>query len=209
MKTIGEIIHSARQSRNFTREQLSHLTKIDTRYIEALERNEFGKLPPATFTKGFVRNLALALEKDPLEWIAIFRRDYHSTLPVKAHPLRLARRFSLGSLFQSQITIFVLGVVVFVTYLGFQYRAVLTPPPLEVSSPAKDAVVISPITINGQTVSGTTITINDDLKITPDVSGNFVTKLNLPTGSNQIKVSAISRFSRTTTKTIDITVLSQ
>jgi len=67
MKTIGEIIRSARKDKGLSAAQLSGITKIDARYIEALEENNFKSLPSATFTKGFVRNLAISLNKDPDE----------------------------------------------------------------------------------------------------------------------------------------------
>lgn len=209
MKTIGEIIRSARKDQGLSPTQLSGITKIDVRYIDALEENDFKKLPSSTFTKGFVRNLAISLGKDPGEWVALLRRDYHSLTPVASQGLRRPRHFSLSSLFQSQTLLIVLGAIVFLGYLGFQYRAVITPPPLEISSPIKDAVIVSPVSLKGKTASGTTVIINDDLKIVPDSSGHFLTKLNLSPGNNEIKVEVINRFSRTTTKIIPITILSQ
>ncbi len=209
MKTIGEIIRSARKDKGLSAAQLSGITKIDARYIEALEENNFKSLPSATFTKGFVRNLAISLNKDPDEWVALLRRDYHSITPVNSQALRRTHRFAFSSLFQSQTLLIVLGVIVFSVYLGFQYRAVITPPPLEISSPVKDAVTVSPVSLEGKTASGTTVIVNDDLKIVPDSSGRFLTKLNLSPGNNEIKVVVENRFGRSTTKTIPITVLSQ
>ena len=211
MKTIGEIIRTSRVDRALSEQQLSGLTRIDAKYIQALEENDFKKLPPATFTKGFVRNLAQALGKNPDEWVALLRRDYQAAT-ISTTPLSLPRRrakFSLASLFQSQMALLLLGSLVFVIYLGFQYRAVITPPALEVINPLKDAVTISPITIEGKTASGTTITINDDLKITPDSSGYFAAKLNFSPGQNEVKVSVTNRFGRSTTKIVPITIVSQ
>ncbi len=209
MKTIGEILDTTRKDHGFTTQQLSAMTKIDARYIEAIEANDFKNLPSATFTKGFVRNLAISLGKDPDEWVALLRRDYQTTSPTNPSPIRRARRFSLGSLLQSQAVLLALGAVIFVVYLGFQYRAVITPPPLELTTPAKDAVTVSPVTLEGKTASGTTVIINDDLKIVPDSSGRFQTKLNLSPGTNEIKVVVLNRFSRSTTKVVNITILSQ
>lgn len=107
------------------------------------------------------------------------------------------------------MALLLLGSLAFVIYLGFQYRAVITPPALAVINPQKDAVTISPVTIEGKTVSGATVTINDDLKISPDSSGYFAAKLNFSPGQNEIKVSVTNRFSRTTTKVIPITIVSQ
>ncbi len=211
MKTIGEIIRTSRVDHALSEQQLSGLTRIDAKYIQALEENDFKKLPSATFTKGFVRNLAQALGKNPDEWVALLRRDYQAATNT-ATPLSLSRRrtqFSLAALFQSQMALLLLGSLVFVIYLGFQYRAVITPPALAMINPEKDAVTISPVTIEGKTVSGTTITVNDDLKITPDSSGYFAAKLNFPPGQNEIKVSVTNRFGRSTTKVVFITIVSQ
>lgn len=209
MKTIGEVLRTARKDHGLSPQQLSGMTKIDVRYIEAIEENDFKSLPSATFTKGFVRNLAISLGKDPDEWVAILRRDYQTTSPASTAPLRRTRRFSLGSLLQSRTILLALGTLVFIIYLGFQYRAVITPPPLELTSPTKDAVTVSPVTLEGKTTSGTTVVINDDLKIVPDSSGHFQTKLNLSPGTNEIKVTVLNRFGRSTTKTLNITILSQ
>ncbi len=209
MKTIGEILNTARKDHGLNPQQLSGMTKIDARYIEAIEANDFKNLPSATFTKGFVRNLAISLGKDPDEWVALLRRDYQTTSPTNPSPIRRARRFSLGSLLQSQAVLLALGAVIFVVYLGFQYRAVITPPPLEINNPTKDAVTVSPVTLEGKTASGTTVIINDDLKIVPDSSGRFQTKLNLSPGTNQIRVVVLNRFNRSTTKVVNITILSQ
>ncbi|MBI2310384.1 helix-turn-helix domain-containing protein [Candidatus Collierbacteria bacterium] len=209
MKTIGEVLRTARKDLGLSLQQLSGMTKIDVRYIEAIEANDFKNLPSATFTKGFVRNLAISLGKDPDEWVALLRRDYQTTSPTNPSPIRRSRRFSLGSLLQSQAVLLALGAVIFVVYLGFQYRAVITPPPLEINNPTKDAVTVSPVTLEGKTSSGTTVVINDDLKIVPDSSGHFQTKLNLSPGINEIKVVVLNRFSRSTTKVVNITILSQ
>ena len=209
MKTIGEILRIARKDHGVSLQQLSGMTKIDIRHIEALEANDFKNLPSATFTKGFVRNLAISLGKDPSEWVAILRRDYQTTSPANVSPIRRSRRFSIGSLLQSRTILLVLGALVFIVYLGFQYRAVITPPPLEINNPTKDAVIVSPVTLEGKTASGTTVVINDDLKIVPDSSGRFQTKLNLSPGTNEIKVVVLNRFNRSTTKVVNITILSQ
>ncbi len=208
MKTVGEILKSGRLEKGLTVEKLSSLTKIDANYIQALEENNFAALPSATFSKGFIRNLAMALDKNPDEIVAVFRRDFNESRAILAKP-RLHRSIHLAPLLHSQVIFIVLGLLTFVVYLVFQYRAVITPPPIVLDSPANDAIVVSPVNISGHTSPGTTITINDDLRTAVDNSGNFATKLNLSPGQTDIKITATNRFSRTTTKDISITVISQ
>lgn len=207
MKNIGELLLAARLEKGLTIDRLSYITRIDAKYIQALETNDFKKLPPATFTKGFVRNLSSALGKNPDEMVAVFRRDYQissKTPVIQPHHLP---RLHLTHFLNSQALIIGLGAMIFVIYLVFQYRAVITPPPLNIKSPMANAVLVSPVAVEGTTVAGAAVIVNDDLKIVPDQQGNFSTRLNLSPGQNDVKVSVTNRFSRTTTKTITITVL--
>lgn len=208
MKTVGDILKSERLGRGLTIEGLSRLTKIDPKYIESLESNQFDLLPSATFAKGFVRNLAISLNKDPGEMVALFRRDYQESF--KASPLlKRTKPFKLNQVLNSQATLWIVGASVFLIYLVFQYRAVLTPPKLTLSSPTNNAVLSSPVTVEGETQVGAVIDINDGLKITPDSTGHFATKLTFDNGESKISITSTTRFGRSTTKTIPITILSQ
>jgi cytoskeleton protein RodZ len=59
MKTVGQLLHAERLKKNISIEELSLATKIDGKYIEALESDRYNLLPSETFTKGFIRNLSL------------------------------------------------------------------------------------------------------------------------------------------------------
>ena len=76
MKTVGEILKQARTDQGISLATVAGQTKIQLKYIRALEENNFDKLPPAAFVKGFVRSYARVVSKDPEGLLAIFRRDY-------------------------------------------------------------------------------------------------------------------------------------
>jgi len=210
MKTVGQFLHSARLKKELSVEELSRATKIDTKYIEALEADRFDLLPSETFTKGFIRNLSLRLGSDPNELIAVFRRDYRQpetkTSSIKTHKKTAIK---LPLLLSSKLFPITLGVSVFVIYLVFQFRVILTPPPLEITRPSKDSVLVSPIDIAGITSSDSLVTVNDDNVIKPDQEGNFQIFLNLPVGETTITIKTTNRFSRSTTKTLPLTVISK
>src|SRR3989344_5617289 len=93
MKTVGQIISQARQKRGLSIDQLSGLTKIDSKYISALEQDHYYSLPSETFAKGFIRNLCQRLDLNPNELVAIFRRDFRhpeqSSVTKRRHRLNL------------------------------------------------------------------------------------------------------------------------
>lgn len=208
MKTVGQLLHSERIKNNISIEELSLATKIDSKYIEALESDKYNLLPSETFAKGFIRNISLNLGSDPEENIAVFRRDYRNPELSKSHLIkRQTPKFSFPRI-SSQVLPIALGIIAFVVYLGFQFRAILVPPPLSVSKPQNGSVLASPIDIQGSTSSDSLVTINEDNVVKPDQNGVFQIQLSLPVGETAIRIKSTNRFSRSSTIDIPITVIS-
>jgi cytoskeleton protein RodZ len=66
MATFGENLRREREMRGVTLQEISAATKISSRFLEALEDEEFSKLPGGIFTRGFIRAYAkyLGLDED-------------------------------------------------------------------------------------------------------------------------------------------------
>ncbi|HAI22627.1 TPA: hypothetical protein DCP77_02930 [Candidatus Collierbacteria bacterium] len=208
MKTVGQLLHSERNRKNISISELSLATKIDGKYIEALEADRYDLLPSETFAKGFIRNLSLSLGSDPEDFIAVFRRDYRNP-ELKKNIVKQHKKtgFNLPHI-SSQLLPIVLGVIVFLIYLIFQFRVILTPPPLTVNRPLMDAVLSSPIEIQGSTSTDSLVTINEDSVVKPDQNGAFRMSVNLPVGETSIKIKATNRFGRVTTIELPLTIIS-
>jgi cytoskeleton protein RodZ len=209
MKTVGELIFNARKSHNLTIKKLAYITKIDPEHIKKLEKDQYHLLPPPTFIKGFIRNIATVLDQNPNDLVAIFRRDYRSPqsslLPSKKiHQSRLKAPH-----LTSKWSLVALGVIVFITYLGFQLRAYIIPPPLDITQPSPQSVAISPLVIEGVTSTESIIQINQETPIVPDSSGYFITTISLPPMETDIKITSTNRFGRTNQKVIPVTIISQ
>lgn len=207
MKTVGEIIHSERVKRNLSLEQLSHLTKIDIKYLEAIEKNNFSSLPSETFIKGFIRNISLRIDKNPDELVAIFRRDFKQTSRDISKPkVRPHTKINFDT--SKYLPIF-LGTLVFVVYLIFQFRSILTPPKLSVTRPTDGSVLVSPLDIEGDTSVDAFISIGEDIQTRPDENGHFTAKISLPIGETTLEIKATNRFSRSAVKKIPLTIISK
>src|SRR5436309_12303312 len=55
MASFGETLKRERELREISLRQISEATKINIRYLEALEQNRFDALPGGLFNKGFIR----------------------------------------------------------------------------------------------------------------------------------------------------------
>jgi len=209
MKTVGQFLHSARIQKDLSVDELSKLTKVDVKYILALEADKYEQLPSETFAKGFIRILSRHLGSNPDELIAIFRRDYRHPNP-KAPTSTFHKSSSIHlSRLSSRLISTILGVTVFLIYLAFQFRVILTPPQLTISQPVDNLVSSSPVEIKGVTSVDSLVTINNDNTVKPDQDGLFQIYLNLPVGETVINIKSTNRFSRSTEKNISLTIISK
>jgi cytoskeletal protein RodZ len=65
MPSFGETLKRERELRQISLKEISEATKINSRYLDALEKNEFRHLPGGVFNKGFVRAFAQYIGIDP------------------------------------------------------------------------------------------------------------------------------------------------
>jgi transcriptional regulator with XRE-family HTH domain len=69
---LGETLRRARLSKNVTFEDAERVTRIRREYLQALEQEEFGKLPAPVYARGFLRSYAGYLGLDPGELMPFF-----------------------------------------------------------------------------------------------------------------------------------------
>ena len=67
---IGAQLRQQRLGLRLSIEDISRETKIASRYLEAIERDDFESLPSLIFTRNFVRQFALFLKLDPMPLLA-------------------------------------------------------------------------------------------------------------------------------------------
>lgn len=58
LETIGEFLKRVRETCGYSLEDLAGITKINLRYLEAIERDDFAKIPGEIFCHGFIRSYA-------------------------------------------------------------------------------------------------------------------------------------------------------
>jgi cytoskeletal protein RodZ len=72
MSSFGKDLRKARLSRGIALEDITAITKISPRYLEALEADKFAQLPGGILSKGIVRGYAEAAGLDRNEWMERF-----------------------------------------------------------------------------------------------------------------------------------------
>ena len=76
MSTFGEDLRMERMSRGIALEEITAITKISARHLEALEQERFRLLPGGILNKGIVRGYAGAIGLDQSDWTERFLKAY-------------------------------------------------------------------------------------------------------------------------------------
>jgi cytoskeleton protein RodZ len=97
MPSIGETLREARMRQHLDITDVEARTKIRAKYLRALENEDFGMLPGATFVKSFLRTYAEFLGLDPHLLVEEYRvrhdpRDESELTPFAPRPRGRERR---------------------------------------------------------------------------------------------------------------------
>src|SRR5882762_1827104 len=84
MANFGASFKQARESKGIPLDQIAAETRISTRFLQAIEDEEFNLLPGGIFNRGFVRTYAEKLGLDADQAVAIYER-----LTVLREPVEL------------------------------------------------------------------------------------------------------------------------
>lgn len=198
MRTVGQILKETREDQFYSLEEVEKSTKIRKELLQALEADDYKKLPPTTFVQGFIKNYAkfLKIESGPL--LAIFRRELPENkrkayvMDAFANPVQSSRfKLTPGRVLGGVISLIILS---FFVYLWFQYRQLVGFPQLAISSPVDqlstdNAVII----VEGKTDPESKIMVNNQ-EVKVDLDGAFKEEVTLSSQVNKLSIIAISRF---------------
>jgi len=205
MTTIGQILKSARISKNISLAEIEKETKIKSSFIKLIESNSWDELPAFPVVSGFVKNLAIYLDISPESANAFLRRDYPPKKIAVTPKPDMENKLTWSPKLTFAIGIAALLVVV-LGYLGYEYIKFIRPPELEIVSPYNNQVVISSsVIVSGKTTTDVMLTVNNQPVIV-DQNGNFVTEIKVDKDTSSLKFVAVSRSGKTTEKVVDISV---
>jgi cytoskeletal protein RodZ len=92
---LGEILKQKRLERNFTKEYISDRTHMMAATIEALESEDFAKIPAALYGRGFIKTYCKVLDIDPQplidEYMMHVDQNYARQKPKTTMPERKLR----------------------------------------------------------------------------------------------------------------------
>lgn len=72
IKNLGETLRDARLSENISLDELQQITKIQKRYLQAIEENDYGQIPSEFYVRRFLKQYADAVKLDSRYILAVY-----------------------------------------------------------------------------------------------------------------------------------------
>lgn len=209
-RTVGDILREERLSHRFTIPDLAKRTRIRQEYLEALESNNFEKLPAATFVKGYIKNYAQLFDFDAEPVLAILRRDFKESSKGKLVPREflssVIKKRGRAKPFRYVVLAIGLAFLTIVSYIGLQWWRFQQPPSLAVFSPDEFANVGPQVVVSGETEESARLSINDQ-PVALKQDGTFEYELIMQSeGLKTIEVTVVDEKGRVTTEVLQIQV---
>lgn len=208
--TLGEKLRKIRSDHRISLSEVSRSTKIQVRYLEALENGAYNQLPPEVYVRGFLRSYAgfLGIPEDAI--LKLYERERSiqknlghveaSRFQPKA-PLSFSFSFSPKVFWGMVIMLVSLG---FFSYLYYEFRAFVSEPRLVIHEPVDgQSVSEADIVIRGETDPRASVAINDEAAAV-DEEGRFSEKLQLNPGLNVISVTSVNRFGKERKESVSV-----
>jgi cytoskeleton protein RodZ len=79
--SLGPYLRSVREQQGIDLQDIASLTKIQPKFIEAIEADDYKQLPKGPFVVGFLRSYAQCLSLDADEVVAFFQAHHHKRTP--------------------------------------------------------------------------------------------------------------------------------
>lgn len=143
---IGERLRNAREARGLSLAAAEHLTRIRAVFLQALEEEEFDRLPGRIYARGFLRTYAAVLGLDPEDLQDAYPGAFDvpaqpivgtppAEIPIRpAAPPSRAKRIAT---YVAVVLFVVIGVLGYIGYTQFrQFSGPVAPAPAGSPSPA-------------------------------------------------------------------------
>lgn len=205
-RSIGAKIKAARKRKKASLSIVEEQTKIQEKFLQAIEEDNFSALPAEVYSIGYItKYLEFLNMKSSL--IEDFRKEFN-VWRQKESQLMVANRIKEPRMILTPKIIIgffsFLAVSIIVGYIYLQIRTLTSPPNLEIILPnGKEVVQIDVIEIIGKVDQNAKIVINNEA-VALQGNGEFTQKVKLSDGINNIQITAENRFNKKTVKNLQI-----
>ena len=200
--TLGASLKSLRKRQGISLDMVALQTRIQRKYLEALEADRHQHLPDPIYTRHLLGLFVEALHGNVDYYLSPYMEECGSCpsvhtamrLPMQRIRTRLLREWRSMAL-RAGIAA---AAILVVGYMGTQLYRMAEPPALLVDAPFEDMQTTgTSVEVAGQTEQEVQISVNGKT-VPTDLTGRFSTRLTLSRGLNIIEIEAKKKYGRPT-----------
>ena len=210
IKTLGERLRGIREKAGVSIEEIAKVTKVNKRYLEYIEADNYDELPSDVYVKGFLRNYSnfLGIEADDV--LKIYKKERGIQVNIKRPksqdvkkkrikipaiilPFRVVAGFLAGVFF-----------IVIAWYFYVETGKFSEAPRLLVSSPMDNVIIKENSTeVVGATDIGSRVVINGQAIFVNEI-GEFRERISLKEGINKLVIKSTNKFDKEIEKVLNL-----
>jgi transcriptional regulator with XRE-family HTH domain len=210
IKTLGERLRGIREKAGVSIEEIAKVTKVNKKYLEYIEADDYDNLPSDVYVKGFLRNYSNFLGIEAKDVLRIYKKERGIQVNIKKPkaqdskkkkikiptiilPLRVVASIFMGVFF-----------VAIAWYFYIETGKFSEAPRLLLSSPVDSAIVTENSTeVVGVTDIGNRVVINGQA-IFVNEKGEFREKVSLREGINKLVIKSTNKFDKEIEREINL-----
>ncbi|MER2511409.1 MAG: RodZ domain-containing protein [Nitrosomonas ureae] len=121
VQSVGHLLRRARVRRSMSIEDVSRQLRLSIQQIEAIDNEDFEKLPGKTFLRGFIRNYANHVQLDPMQLLQLLPESTRIISTYERTPFRNKQLSFSSSRENSGNNPLVIAVILAVMVLGIYF----------------------------------------------------------------------------------------
>ncbi len=202
MITVGSLLKKRRLEKGVDLDEIEKELRIRKKYLQAVEKNDWGKFVSRVYAEGIVKSYAKFLGIPKEKILPYFRRDFEKYEGVKFRKKIEVEKLSYP---KAMRLILILSFLFLSLFFSWQIYLYLKPPKLTVLSPSNTDVKTrkKSFLIKGKVERDVEVKINGET-ILPNKDGYFERKVSLFKGRNIFVIEAKGPNGRKTKKRIVI-----
>ncbi len=212
--TLGERLRLLRKERHVSMAEFSKATRIQVKYLRALEEGRYDALPSRVYIKGFLRSYAqfFGLERGVLD--AMFQREYriyHNVHREKQQKeYAVARKSRWRGMVITPRAVFAIGVASILLgiggYLYYGINQFIAAPWIVIEEPQADQfqTTDAQVVLRGKTQPDATLHIGERA-VTVNDDGSFHEVVGLSPGENTIIVRSTNAANKVSERVLHVT----